>query len=61
MKIFKTFTLKWWQTSLFKISMISLGIILGAYWPDFFIKYIVLVTIIFVVPAIYLTTLWWKQ
>ena len=61
MKIFNPVTLKWWQGSLLKISMIALGIILGVSWYAFFLKYIVWVTIIFIVPAIYLASVWWKQ
>lgn len=33
---FKSFTLKWWQGSLFKIALISLGIAIGANWPEIF-------------------------
>jgi hypothetical protein len=36
MNILKTFTLKWWQTGLFKFGMLALGIAIGAYWRDFF-------------------------
>jgi hypothetical protein len=61
MDLFKSFTLKWWQGGLFKLSMISLGIILGVYFQTFFLKWIVIVTIIFIVPAIYLFRLWWRQ
>jgi hypothetical protein len=61
MNLFKSFTLKWWQAVLFKISTISLGIMLGVYFQAFFLQWIVLVTILFVVPAIYITSVWWKQ
>jgi len=59
--IFKSFTLKWWQGSLFKLSMISLGIILGVYWQVFFLQWIILVAIVFIISALYLTLVWWKQ
>lgn len=61
MNIFKSLTLKWWQTGLFKLSLISLGIILGVYFQAFFLQWIVFVTILFIVPAIYITNVWWKQ
>ena len=53
MNLFKPVTLRWWQVFLVKISLISLGIIVGVYWQAFFLKWIVFVTIVFVVPAMY--------
>ena len=38
MNIFKSFTLKWWETGLFKLATISLGIIVGATWADVFMS-----------------------
>ena len=61
MNIFKSFTLKWWQIGLFKLSLLSLGIILGVYFQAFFLQWIVVVTIIFVALGIYIATVWWKQ
>jgi hypothetical protein len=59
MKIFTSTTFTWWQLGLFKISMISLGIILGVYFQAFFLRWIVIVTILFVALAIYITKVWW--
>jgi hypothetical protein len=61
MNIFKSFTLKWWQVVLFKLSLISFGIILGVYFQAFFLQWIVFVTILFVLAGLYITTVWWKQ
>lgn len=61
MNVFKSFTLTWWQACLVKASLISLGIILGVYWQAFFLQWIVLVTIVFIVPALYLVRVWWRQ
>jgi hypothetical protein len=61
MNLFKSFTLKWWQGSLYKVSMISLGIIVGVYWQAFFLQWIVIVTLIFIVPVLYLLRVWWRQ
>jgi hypothetical protein len=36
MNIFKTFTLKWWQTGIFKLGMLTLGIAIGMYWHALF-------------------------
>lgn len=61
MNIFKTFTLKWWQGSIFKISMAAVGVILGVYFQDFFLRYIALVTAVAILGAIYITSVWLKQ
>lgn len=61
LNVFKTFKLKWWQSDLFKISMASFGILLALKWPDFFSQYKVLWIFLFIVPAAYLTYVWWMQ
>ena len=61
MRIFKSFTLNWWQTGLFKLSMIALGIIIGVYFKEFFLPWIVGVTIVWIVPALYLVRVWARQ
>ena len=61
MNIFKTFTLKWWQAGLFKVMLISLGILIGAAWPDVFNAWRMLLLALFVMPTIYITWVWWKQ
>jgi hypothetical protein len=61
MRIRKSFTLKWWETSLFKISMISLGLLVGASWPQIFLQFRSVLIVLFVVPSAYLTWVWWKQ
>ncbi len=61
MNIFKSFTLKWWQTGLFKWSLISLGLLVGSAWPDIFIHWRAVLWVLFVAPSIYLTCVWWKQ
>lgn len=61
MRIFKSFTMTWWQVGIFKVSMICFGIILGAYFAAFFLRWIVLITLLFAVPAVYLIRLWGSQ
>jgi putative Mn2+ efflux pump MntP len=61
MNIFKTFTMNWWQIGIFKLSLASIGIILGVYFQEFFIKYILLVGIIFVLSTLYTLILWLRQ
>jgi hypothetical protein len=61
MNLFKTFTLQWWQTSIFKIGMLALGILAGAYFHDLFGGYLVLLIIVSALSLAYITYVWWKQ
>ncbi|MFA5125199.1 MAG: hypothetical protein WC473_05275 [Patescibacteria group bacterium] len=53
MKIFKTWTFKWWEVSLIKICLISLGILLGLYFYAYLIGLLWLWWVLFVMLAIY--------
>jgi hypothetical protein len=61
MNIFKTFTLKWWQTSLFKLGMLTLGIAIGACWHALFGGCLAILTTVAAVSLAYISFLWWKQ
>ncbi len=61
MNLFKTFTLKWWQTSLFKLGTLALGIAIGAYWHYFFGGYLLILLIVAAVSLAPVTYVWWKQ
>ena len=61
MNMFKTFTLNWWQTGLFKMGMLALGIAIGAYWHNFFGGYLFIPLFVAVVSLAYVTCVWWKQ
>jgi hypothetical protein len=61
MNLFKTFTLKWYQTSLFKLGMLALGIAIGAYWHVFFGGYVSILIVVAAVSLAYVTYIWWKQ
>lgn len=53
MNIFRTWTFKWWEVSLLKISLISLGIILGLYFNDYLIGLKWLWWFLFIITSIY--------
>jgi hypothetical protein len=61
MNLFKSFTLKWWQGSLFKLSMIAFGLAVGATWPELFVRWITVLWLFFIASGLYITWLWWKQ
>ena len=61
MNPFKTFKLTWWQVSLLKVSMVSLGLAIGSSWPEVFTGWRNLLWVLFVVPAFYVSYVWLKQ
>jgi hypothetical protein len=61
MNIFKTFTLKWWQTGLFKLGMLALGIAIGTYWQALFGGHLHILTIVAALSLAYISYVWWKQ
>jgi hypothetical protein len=60
-KVFKSFAFAWWQLSFFKLSMAALGLLVGSTWPEVFAGRRDLPLVLFVVPALYVTSLWFKQ
>jgi hypothetical protein len=60
-KFFKSFTFAWWQLGLFKLSMVALGLFIGSTWPDLFAGWRDVLLVLFVVPASYVTYVWFKQ
>jgi len=59
MNIFGTYALKWWQFSILKLSLLSLGIYIGATWPIFFASWAMWLLVIFIVTAVYLIYVWY--
>ncbi len=61
MNLFKSLTLKWWQTGIFKTGMLALGIALGAYLHAFFGAYLIPLIIVSALSLAYITYVWLKQ
>ncbi|MEI7513277.1 MAG: hypothetical protein WCJ74_01510 [bacterium] len=53
MQIFKTWMFKWWEVSLIKICLLSLGILLGLYFYDYLISFLWLWWSLFIILALY--------
>ncbi len=53
MKLFRDYTFAWWQAGLLKVYVLSIGLLIGAYFPDVVMRYQELLIGIFVVLAIY--------
>ena len=61
MNLLKTFQLSWWQTGLFKVCLISLGLAAGSTWPAVFAPYLIPLLVVFVATSIYISYVWWRQ
>ena len=61
MKIFKDWTFHWWEVSLIKLCLISLGILLGLYFHDLLIGLTTLWWVVFAVSAAYLLGRFFKE
>jgi hypothetical protein len=59
--LFKSFTFTWWQVGLLKLSLLSLGVVVGSTWPGVFVGWRDVLVVLFVVPALYLTYLSFRQ
>ena len=61
MKIFRTWTFRWWEVSLIKLCLISFGILLGLYFYNHLIGLAWLWWGLFVIISIYFITLFVKE
>ena len=61
MNIFKDFTFEWWQAGIFKVALLSLGIIIGSMWPELFKGLTPFLFLLFLASVGYVTFVWWKQ
>ncbi|TAJ15312.1 hypothetical protein EPO56_01210 [Patescibacteria group bacterium] len=61
MNIFKNSTFTWWQIGLFKLSVATFGIAVGAYWQEFFLPYLTVLLTVAVVSGLYVGYIWLKQ
>ena len=50
MRIIKDYTMRWWQVSLLKISMMALGLAVCATWPGAFEGLLLWLWLIFAAP-----------
>ncbi|MFQ5896668.1 MAG: hypothetical protein ACE5JN_00245 [Candidatus Methylomirabilia bacterium] len=61
MSLFGSFTFTWWQVGLLKLSMVALGLAVGATWSEAFAEWLALLWALFVIPALYLGIVGYKQ
>ena len=53
MNLFKNYTFTWKEIGVFKLALLSIGIIIGSYWYEFFTANMTLLVIVAVVTTIY--------
>jgi len=53
MKLLKNYTLTWWQMGLFKVYVASVGLLVGAYFPEIVMQYKNILFGLFIVMLIY--------
>jgi len=61
MNIFSNSTFTWWQIGLFKLSVLTFGIAIGAYWQDVFLPYLTPLLVVAVVSGLYVAYVYFKQ
>lgn len=61
MNLFSNSTFTWWQIGLFKLSTVTFGVAVGAYWPDLFAEYITTLLVVAVVSGVYVAYVYFKQ
>lgn len=61
MNIFKSGTLTWWQVGVLKVSVLCIGIAVGANWPDVFVSHTLLLVAVGIVLGLYLLFPWFGK
>lgn len=61
MNLFKSSTLTWWQMGLFKLSLVSLGVAIGAHWSEVFVPYTLTLVGVGLVVGLYIAVVWFRE
>ncbi|HEX5774707.1 MAG TPA: hypothetical protein VFY28_01960 [Candidatus Paceibacterota bacterium] len=51
----------WWQIGLLKLALLSIGIAIGANWPETFLPLTSILIVITVVLGLYLAVAWFRS
>lgn len=61
MKLLKQRTFEWWEVSMIKVCLISLGIILGLYFYKYLVGLLWLWWTLFAIPALYFIAKFFRE
>ncbi|MCQ6963606.1 hypothetical protein PV02_11065 [Methanolobus chelungpuianus] len=61
MQPFQSYTFTWWQIGMFKLALLAIGVAVGAYWDDFFSRYLIALIAIAVITSAYIAYISLKQ
>jgi hypothetical protein len=61
MKIFRDYTYTWWQVSIFKISMITMGVIIGSLWAEVFVDFLAVLVAVAVLTIGYISFITFRE
>jgi hypothetical protein len=61
MRIFTSSTVTWWQVGILKLSVLSIGVAIGAAWPAVFSPYTAVLVGVGVVLGLYVGYVWMKK
>lgn len=61
MNLFKNYTFTWWQIGIFKLALLSIGVLIGTYWNEIFQPHLTALLVIAVVTTVYVISISLKQ
>jgi hypothetical protein len=61
MDIFKSKKIEWWQVGILKLSLLSIGIAIGAQWNSVFAPYISFLVGLGVILGVFMAFVWLKD
>ena len=61
MRLFKTKRWTYWQIAALKLSMLSLGIAVGSYWPEVFLPYLTPLIGLTAILGLYLAVIYFRD
>lgn len=59
--IFKTLRLTWFEAFVLKVSLLTVGILIGANWPGIVQDWATPLLILAIVSSVYAILVWWKE
>lgn len=61
MKIFRNYTYSWFNIGIFKLALISVGILVGTHWHEFFLQHVSLMAALAAILSIYIISISYKK